>query len=102
MKAFIYYNGADIKLIQVYNLFSCRILYKGQLTTPFETKSGDRDACSLHCCSWWYWKKSWMVKLEAYFGKLQKHLRTSDYAENMSLLSYSQAHMQRKSQEMLG
>jgi hypothetical protein len=33
-----------IKLIQEgYNQFSCRILHNGQLTTPFETKSGMRQ-----------------------------------------------------------
>jgi hypothetical protein len=37
-----------IKLIQEgYNQYSCRVVHNGQLTTPFEIKSGVRQGCLL-------------------------------------------------------
>jgi hypothetical protein len=91
-----------IKLIQEgHNQFGCRVLHNGQLTTPFETKSGVRQGCLLSPLLFLVvldkvLRASLDSKARGIRWKLTETLENLDYADDICLLSHSQAHMQSK------
>jgi hypothetical protein len=91
-----------IKLIQEgYNQFSCTVLHNGQLTTPFETKSGVRQGCLLSpllflVVLYRVLRASLDGKARGICWKLTETLEDLNYADDICLLSHSQAHMQSK------
>jgi hypothetical protein len=91
-----------IKLIQEgYNQFSCTVLHSGQLTTPFDTKSGVRQGCLLSPLLFLVvldrvLRASLDGKARGIRWKLTETLEDLDYADDICLLSHSQVHMQSK------
>jgi hypothetical protein len=87
-----------IKLIQEgYNQFSCRVLHNGQLTTPFETKSVVRQGCLLSPLLFLVvLNKVLRASLDGKAGgicwKLTETFEDLDYADDICLLSHSEAH----------
>jgi hypothetical protein len=81
-----------------YNQLSCRVLHNGQLTTPYETKSGVRQGCLLSPLL--FLAELDKVLRASLVGKargiLTETLKDLDQADDIRLLSHSQAHMQSK------
>jgi hypothetical protein len=91
-----------IKLIKEgYNQLSCRMLLNGQLTTPFETKSGVRQGCLLSPLLFLVvldkvLRDSLDGKANGVRWKLTETLGDLVYADDICLISHSQAHTQSK------
>jgi hypothetical protein len=86
---------------KTYENMTCRLIHEGQFTEPFKVKTGVRQGCFLSPFLFLL-AVDWIMRTTTEGGRngaqwyLTRQLDDLDFADDLALLSHSQAHMQEK------
>ena len=90
---------------KMYEGSSCRVIHNGEMTVPFEVKTGVRQGCLLSPFLFilaidWMMREVTAGRQNGIQWTLWTQLDDLDYADDVALLSHTQSQMQRKTNEL--